>query len=66
MITELLIVSELSTLVPDLALTPAMGNGPTRLLVTNFDNSNSFYGQQSNRGTELAIFLANLAEYCSR
>ena len=58
--------SELSTLVPDLALTPIMGQGPLTLLITNYDNSNSFYGQQSARGTEFAIFLANLAEYCSR
>lgn len=58
--------SELSCLVPSLALTPSMGNAPVQLLVTRFDSCNAFYGQQSARSTDLAIFLANLAEYCSR
>ena len=58
--------SELSSVVPSLALAPSMGNSPVQLLVTHFESSNSFYGQLSSRGTELAIFLANLAEYCNR
>ena len=58
--------SELSALVPALALVPSMGPGPLQLLITHFQSSNQFYGQPSSRGAELAIFLANLAEYCSR
>jgi len=60
------IASELSRVVPSLALTPSMGNLPVQLLVTHFESSNSFYGQISSRGTELAIFLANVAEFCNR
>jgi len=58
--------SELASLVGHQVLTPVMGEGPVQLLVTHFESSNSFYGQPSKLGSELAIFLANLAEYCSR
>ena len=58
--------SELGRMVSQLALSPTMGDSPTVLLVTHFENTNCFYGQRGTNGAEFAIFLANLAEYYSR